>query len=181
MGYDATRRDGHCLAPRSHRYHHLRALTTRQPRSLPRFMSDRRAPRHLRSASRSNRQHRSTRAQIRYVTWEQYSTTSPPPKSLNHLSPLPCRKRSHPEGRQRVCADSCGASSHDPSRSCAHPASGIVHTDRRDARRSHRTAFSGPVHRSSHPAREQRASARDPAQYADTGDGSCRWDLRDIP
>jgi glutamate-5-semialdehyde dehydrogenase len=32
----------------------------------------------------------------------------------------------------------------------------------------------------SHPAWGQRASARDPAQYADTGDGSCRLALRDI-
>jgi hypothetical protein len=91
------------------------------------------------------------------------------------------RQRSHPEGRQRVRAHSCGASAHDPSCSCAHRAPGGVHTDRRDASRSHRVALSGPVHRPSHPAREQCASARNPAQYADTGDGSCRWALRDIP
>jgi hypothetical protein len=91
------------------------------------------------------------------------------------------RQCSHPEGRQRVRAHSCRASAHDPGCSCAHRAPGDVHTDRRDARRSHRVALSGPVRRPSHPAREQCASARDPAQYADTGDGSCRWALRDIP
>jgi hypothetical protein len=75
----------------------------------------------------------------------------------------------------------CARTVADPSRSCAYRAPGGVHTDRRNVYRSHRAALSGPVHRPCHPAREQCAGARDPAEYANRGDGSCGRSLRDIP
>ena len=165
MGHDAARRDGHRLAPGSHGHHHLRARTTRQPRPLPRLMSDRRAPRHLRGASRSYRQHRRARAQIR-------CENIPSLSSLYHYTPTRVmmiiahprnartrRQRRHPERRQRVRAHSSRASAHDPSRPRAHRAPGGVHTDRRDARGSDGAALAGPVHRSGHTAREQCAGA----------------------
>src|SRR6266403_1823738 len=39
MGHDAIGCDGLHFAPRSHRNHHLRLHATRQPRSLPHFLS----------------------------------------------------------------------------------------------------------------------------------------------
>ena len=172
MGYDTTRRDGHCIASRP--YDRLCAGTTRSPRPLPRFMPDRRALRHLRGASRRNRQHRNTRPQIRHVYNQALLYHSPPPIHKFDVQNL---------------TDACTGNAailkggKESARTAAELARTIQAALARTTGRSHRPSRCAPKspHCSLRPVHQPIHRAWDSVQYADTGDGPCRWALRDIP